>query len=302
MTQPGTLIKNLEKALASHQAGELKTASELYLKVLKDSPAHPEALHLLGVIAHQNGDHQKASELINNALTHNPTAAPYYYNLGEAQYAQSKFTEAASAYRKCVRLQPETAAAWNRLGLIEQNHNFNLEAAKDAYNNAIKYQPDFPQALNNFGLLEFSRQKYSDASKLFQKALTLHPDYVEATHNLAITRQHQGKIDEAAELFQRTIQLNSELPGAQCNYISLLQNSCSWAKLQLALLMLGKRTSKELNNNKLTEESPFLHITHSFDMQRNLLIAKRKCSVLLKPYNRSTVNWDHNSTNMQEII
>ena len=289
ISHPDILVNILEKALSCHQAGDLGTAKTAYQTILNCAPNHPEALHLLGVIAHQEGDHAKSSKLIRHALQFNPDVAPYYYNLGEALYAQMYFTEAAKSYRECVRLQPETAAAWNRLGLIEQNHNFNIEAAELAYTTALHCKPDFYQVLNNFGLLKLSQLEYHDASELFRKALTLKSDYAEAAHNLAITLQHINKIDEAETFFQQALKLRPELPGLQRQYINLLQNSCSWTKLQKALFVLEARTTQELEGHVPTEESPLLHITHSFDMHRNRMIAEKKCGEFMKNHKVKTV-------------
>ncbi len=286
---PDNFVNILEKALRHLQAGDLDTAKTAYQTILNRVPNHPEALHLLGVIAHQEGNHEKSAELIRQALKFNPDADHYLYNLGEAQYALAHFTEAAKSYRECVRLQPNTAAAWNRLGLIEQKHNFDIKAAEHAYTTALRFQPDFYQVLNNFGLLKLSRLEYHDAGELFRKALTLKPDYAEAAHNLAITLQHLGKIDEAEKFYLQALSLNPELSGLQCQYINLLQNSCSWTKLQKALFVLETRTTRELKEHIATEESPLLHITHSFDMQRNRMIAQRKCGEFIKNYRVNTV-------------
>ena len=274
--------ENLEKALACHQTGNLKEAAITYLEILKNSPNHPEALHLLGVIAHQKGNDQEAIRLIERAIKKHPTAAPYYYNLAESQYAQGSFTKAAETYSKSLDLEPRNAAAWNRLGLIEQNHNFNLEAAKGAYINALKHKPNFPQALNNFGLLQLAQQDYNIAIKLFRKALTLRPHYTEATHNLALTLQHLGNVDEAAIYYQKTLEQAPDHPGVRRQFIQLLQHTCSWSELAQSLSDLDKITLKTLKHNKQPEESPFLHLTHSFDLGCNKAIAEEWSKSLIK--------------------
>ena len=45
----------LEKARVHHTAGQLAEAEVLYREILEFSPDHPDALHLLGVIAYQVG-------------------------------------------------------------------------------------------------------------------------------------------------------------------------------------------------------------------------------------------------------
>src|SRR5438876_2417184 len=77
----------IDVALAHHSAGRLDQAEHIYRQVLAVAPQHPDALHLLGVIAHQAGQHQAAIELINKAIQINPTVAAYFNNIGEAYRA-----------------------------------------------------------------------------------------------------------------------------------------------------------------------------------------------------------------------
>src|ERR1700730_17181355 len=59
---------DLTVALDHHRAGRLNRAEALYRKFLRKSPGHPDALHLLGVIAVLRGDAGRAIELIGQAL------------------------------------------------------------------------------------------------------------------------------------------------------------------------------------------------------------------------------------------
>ncbi|MEN6630373.1 MAG: SEC-C metal-binding domain-containing protein, partial [Sulfuricella sp.] len=43
--------QTLQAALAHHQAGRLLQAEEIYQQILQAEPNHPEALHLLGMLA-----------------------------------------------------------------------------------------------------------------------------------------------------------------------------------------------------------------------------------------------------------
>ena len=50
----------LHAALALHQAGALDQAEAAYRQILQDSPAHGDALNLLGALLSQRGQHQAA--------------------------------------------------------------------------------------------------------------------------------------------------------------------------------------------------------------------------------------------------
>ena len=111
-------------ALDYHQAGRLPDAEAIYRKILELEPNHPDACHLLGVVAHQAGHHDVALEHIHRAICLNQTDAKYHNNLGEVYRAEQMILEAVACYRRALELAPAMAAAHNNLGLAlrEQTH------------------------------------------------------------------------------------------------------------------------------------------------------------------------------------
>jgi predicted Zn-dependent protease len=81
MAQESSITDLLTAAVQQHEAGELVTAENLYHQVLKRDPAHPDALHLLGLIAHATGNFMSAIESIRKALVLRPEEAVFHYNL-----------------------------------------------------------------------------------------------------------------------------------------------------------------------------------------------------------------------------
>ena len=59
-----TLQQALDLALHHHTVGNLSKAENVYQEILQTNPSHPDALHLLGVIAHQGGANDHAVDLI----------------------------------------------------------------------------------------------------------------------------------------------------------------------------------------------------------------------------------------------
>ncbi|MCS5659524.1 MAG: tetratricopeptide repeat protein, partial [Dehalococcoidia bacterium] len=58
------LEQALDFAMQHHTAGRLPEAEKIYQQILQTDPNHPDALHLLGVIAHQVGQNNRAVDLI----------------------------------------------------------------------------------------------------------------------------------------------------------------------------------------------------------------------------------------------
>jgi Flp pilus assembly protein TadD len=65
----------LATAMQHQQAGRLREAEVIYRQILVAQPNHPDALHLLGIIAFQSGRSNDAEELIRRAIAANPGAA-----------------------------------------------------------------------------------------------------------------------------------------------------------------------------------------------------------------------------------
>ncbi|MCD6533483.1 MAG: tetratricopeptide repeat protein, partial [Deltaproteobacteria bacterium] len=267
------LQKNLEKAVIAYRSGNLENTTDLCKEILSRYPEHAEAFHLLGVVTHQAGNYNEAAQLIQQAIKYNPTAAQYYYNLGNSWYSQRKYQKAGTAYDKAIKLQPINPKAWNRLGLCRQRQ-YEFTAARRAYLKALQQQPNYTTALNNLGLLCFAEKDYRNASNLFRKTLKLDPQHIKACHNLATSLQNLGAVDEAIIYYKKTLELNPELPGARRQLIKLLQSTCSWSSLAQALSDIDKITTSSLQKHQPPEESPFLHLTHSLDSNRNLSIAQ----------------------------
>ena len=72
----------LSEGLAAHQVGKLDLAETRYRAVLRATPRHPDALHLLGVVALQQGRLDEAEATIRRALAVAPEQAAFWNSLG----------------------------------------------------------------------------------------------------------------------------------------------------------------------------------------------------------------------------
>ena len=186
----------LNIALQHHQAGRLREAEALYRQILQAQPEHPDALHLLGVIAQQVGQYDVAIRYINRAIAVNAQAAEFHNNIGEAYRAMGKLEEAVTHYRQAVALKPTYTGAYSNLGnaLREQGK---LKEAVTQYRQALALQPTYAEAHNNLGAALFEQGKLEEAVAQYRQALALEPTYAEAHNNLGAALHEQGKLEEA---------------------------------------------------------------------------------------------------------
>ncbi|MGH7232311.1 MAG: tetratricopeptide repeat protein, partial [Nitrospiraceae bacterium] len=205
----GELQRLLSEAVVHHQSGRLSQAEQAYHQILQRHPNHPEALHLLGLIAFRTGRLDRAVDLIAQAIQHDSSKAPYCFNLGVVLQRQGKLVEAMAAYTKALSLNPRYVEAQSNLGnvLLEQGR---LEDAVFAYRQALRLNPDYVEAHNNLGVALKEQGKIEDAVAAYQEALNLNPNHVEAHSNLGIALMEHGKLDEAVASLERALRIKPD--------------------------------------------------------------------------------------------
>jgi len=213
----------LSLAVENHRAGLLSKAESLYQQILKADPNHPDALHLLGVVACQTGQYDRAVDLITKSLVLKHDHAEAHYNLANAFKELGQFDEAVVSYRKALAINPNYAMAHNNLGFT-LNELKRFDEAITSYQNALSIQPNFVEAHNNLGNTLQDLGKIDEAIESYRKALAFNPGYAMAHNNLGNTLQNQGKLDEAIESYRKALAINPDFAMAYNNLGSALRD------------------------------------------------------------------------------
>lgn len=98
---------------------------------------------------------------------------------------------AIDAYRRALRLRPETTEAWINLGRLFAESG-DPTAAHDCFRSALDRDPADATAYYNLGVLAQDAGKESDAITLYRRALELDPQLAEAHYNLATLFDQAG--------------------------------------------------------------------------------------------------------------
>jgi Flp pilus assembly protein TadD/SAM-dependent methyltransferase len=170
-----TIEQALDLAIQHHSAGDLPVAEAIYQQILQAAPNHPDALHLLGVIAHQAGENHIAIDLITKAIGIRHDHAEAHSNLGLAFQAVGRLDEAIASHRKALTINANSPEAHNNLGYAFQDSG-----------------------------------RFNEAVASFHKALAINPDYAEAHNNLGYALRELGKLEEAFACHRRSIILEPE--------------------------------------------------------------------------------------------
>lgn len=116
-------LNHLRAGMACFQQGQLKLAQEQYECALALMPSHPEAIHLLGLVASSNNDHAKAAQLIERSLQLHPKNAVAWNNLGNIYRFQGLWIKALFCYDRAVALKPNYFLALANKGAAAQALN-----------------------------------------------------------------------------------------------------------------------------------------------------------------------------------
>ncbi len=98
---------------------------------------------------------------------------------------------AIDAYRRSLRLRPETTEAWINLGRLFAE-SADPVAAHDCFRSALELDPADATAYYNLGVIAQDAGKEGDAIALYHRALELDPQLAEAHYNLATLFDQSG--------------------------------------------------------------------------------------------------------------
>jgi predicted O-linked N-acetylglucosamine transferase (SPINDLY family) len=243
------------QAVASHRAGRLTEAEQIYRQILIDQPAHFDSLNLLGVLHHQRGQYDDAVRLIDAALQIYPRAAIPHNNRGAALYELGRLDEAVASFSEAIALQPDYADAFYHRGnalkdlkryegaladyeraiTLRPNHpeSFNnrgsalkglkrVEEAIASYDCAIALKHDYAEALSNRGNALLELRRFGEALASYDGAAALRPDLADAFFNRGIALAELQRADDALASYDRAIALKPDYAEALCNRGTLL--------------------------------------------------------------------------------
>jgi predicted O-linked N-acetylglucosamine transferase (SPINDLY family) len=191
-----TIEQKLNVALEHHKSGRVAEAETIYRDMLSINAQHPDALHLLGVIAVQRGQASEGEQLIRRAIGVNAQCAAFYSNLGMALGAQNRWQDALGNYQTAVKLDPNYAQAYENMGVALERLGRGNEAVA-AYGRSLQLNPQNAALFNTAGSLLQNMGRAQDALGAFSESARLVPDAVEPRINMAVVLNSMGKAHEA---------------------------------------------------------------------------------------------------------
>jgi tetratricopeptide (TPR) repeat protein len=129
---------------------------------------------------------------------------------GLALAADGRFADAALAFCRAIKIDPQLAEAYQDLGEVLLPLE-RLQEAADCFCRAIELQPVYPEAYNHLGVVLKKQERLPEAEECLRQAIAQKGDYAVAFHNLGNCLKAAGRLAEAEEAYLRAIGLDPEL-------------------------------------------------------------------------------------------
>jgi tetratricopeptide (TPR) repeat protein len=158
----------------------------------------------------QKGEIDAAIDEAQQAVKEYPLSSSLNQLLGTALYAKGLKTQAATAFRKAIELNPQVAANYFDLGLIE----LSLHDSKAIHNLEVfvRLEPDSAPGQLLLGHAYQYVNLTLPAIKQYEKAIELSPRLPLSHYHLALAYQSQGELDSALAQFKKEIEINPTFP------------------------------------------------------------------------------------------
>jgi predicted TPR repeat methyltransferase len=175
---------DFQKGLALHRQGRLAEAEPLYRRVLRTTPTHFDALHLLGTLCGQTDRFDEAHALLTQALAQRPDSAPALNNLGNTLGSLGRHQEAVQAFERALAVRPDDAKALRNRGTSLRALERPVEALA-SFDAALALQPGYAEALIGRAECLLTLHRKAQAIEAFRQALPLGKDVDQIRYALA---------------------------------------------------------------------------------------------------------------------
>jgi predicted O-linked N-acetylglucosamine transferase (SPINDLY family) len=237
----------LQQAVRKHHEGDLRSAAELYVRVLRVDARQADALHLFGVALIQGGQTVQGADLIRRSLEVRDAQPAAHANLGNAEFSLNNFQQALSSYERAISLQPANPPAFNgranallALGRVEE--------ALRSFERALELDPNFAEAAGNRGVALLKLNRVEEALASLDRSLVLRPADARVLTARAIAHEHLGLHEEALADADRALGVAPDFADAwHCRITALI---ALW-KLPDALADIERRMTAAPQDPKL---------------------------------------------------
>ena len=150
-----------------------------------------------------------------------PARARVFLEQGKDLYKKDEDEKAAQAFETAIKLDPDLAEGFFRLGLandaLAQKHEADeaYKKAIESYRKFIKANPKDGEAYYNLGQSYAGLHLYGEAANAYRQATRLKADDADIYYDLGIALTRLAQYDEAASAFQKCLNIDPDNYRAQ---------------------------------------------------------------------------------------
>jgi len=184
--------------------------------IILNDPLSVEEHNKLGGIYESQGKLDLAAQQYRDALKIEPRSISSLLHLGDVSFRTKNYSEAESAYKKAIKLQPGNGDIYNNLCWVYLDQNAKIEKAEDLIKTALSMTPEHrPYYLDTWGMVLLRLGRIAEAIKVIEEAIRLLPkdnvEYLaEAYLHLAEAYRIAGDTMNAREAEQTAQRYRSE--------------------------------------------------------------------------------------------
>lgn len=157
-----------------------------------------DALYNLGCVQVENGMASDAVQNFRQALSVKNDVFECKYNLAEAYSKSNKPDSAILWYNEALKMRPNDAASYYKIGTIYGKQLGNLEMAIQNLEKALSLNSSIEVYYEDLAVAYGLKGKIDDAISTSLKCLSVNPNYLPAINNLIVSYRIKGDFQQAA--------------------------------------------------------------------------------------------------------
>ena len=229
--------KMIEQALEAIGRSDLPAAERAARAVHVIDPRHPDAAHVLALVALLRRDFTGALDACDRAIAVLPDHAPFHVTRARALLELTRHADAEQSARRALALAPDDASTWTLLGrtlLPPEGAPVagrtdspvtagDVGAAERAWTKALSLDPADAEARFYLGNAARDRGELVEAIRIYEDALRHRPRDAKLLNNLGLAFEKSGDVDAATARYEAALAANDPPVEAHANIARMLQ-------------------------------------------------------------------------------
>lgn len=152
----------------------------------------------------KNGDTTTAISMYKGAIQLDESMADAYLNLGSIYFAQDKFKEAETTFKKYTELKADDPIGFSNLAKVYMVQKKNTQA-KTAYESALAADPNYSEAHKELGKIFYNMKDYDASISSLQKYTTAVTDDYYAFYLLGAALEKKKQTNDAVAAYKNAL-------------------------------------------------------------------------------------------------